>query len=97
MLGALGVSLGAFFWLKFWGAFWWLGLAVRVIEIFGSWGKEFGILILEILGFSELFLGDKGVLGGVGGWDGGLLGSCRGGPKVKFSRILPETRIEKNQ
>lgn len=35
-----------------------------------------------------MLFGDRGVLGGVGGCDGGL-GSYFGGPSDRFSRILP--------
>lgn len=33
-------------------------------------------------------LGERGVLGGVGGWEGGE-GSGFGGPNERFSKILP--------
>lgn len=39
----------------------------------------------------SLPFGDRGVLGGVGGCEGGL-GTNFGGPKFRFSKILPETK-----
>lgn len=66
----------------------WIGLTARVIEILGNWGRVVGIWCFWA---SAELGGDKGVLGGVGGWDGGVGCSFRGGPKVRFSKILPET------
>lgn len=70
--------------LKFWGK---LGLDVCVIVKLGMVG------ILEVYLFSSFDFGDNGVLGGVGGWDGGLC-SFFCGPNDKFSNILPVNKIK---
>lgn len=77
-------SRGALRALRFWGA-WAFGLAARVIDMFGSWGRVVGMCRGLSVG------GLRGVLGGVGGFDGGLC-SIRGGPRERFSKILPETK-----
>lgn len=70
----------------------WGGLTALVIDTFGNWGSDVGMC--NCFWISAEFGGDRGVLGGVGGWDGGL-GSCFGGPSDRFSKILPGNGREK--
>lgn len=57
-------------------------------------GLEVCVMVMLGMTGPEQYLGDKGVLGGVGGWEGECEASGRRGgwPRVRFSRIFPETK-----